>query len=37
MFSDAFIVKPFKAAVIPVFARVLLTTGDVFQSQAPDL
>jgi len=37
VFSDVFNGETFMAAALPVSARVLQSSGDVFQSQAPGL
>jgi hypothetical protein len=37
VFSDVFNGEQFKAAALPVSARVLLTSGDVFQRHTPGL
>jgi hypothetical protein len=37
VFSDVLIGEQIKAAALPVIARVLHSTGDVFQSPIPDL
>jgi len=37
VFPDVFNGEQFKTAALPVSIRVLLASGDVFQSQTPDL
>jgi hypothetical protein len=37
VFSDVFNGEQFKAAALPVSARVLLSSDDVFQNHIPDL